>query len=1068
MNNSNYKNIKFQCKNVKNYCAHEKDFHSDCILFEKTKLDKLYDASPDASPVYMNIDPLDVLRPYGEGYKRTVDILKMSPLSQARSVQEEVSGGIRKEHKLSVLKKELVSVKKNLNDDLEQCLDSVNHQEDKLFIEKTDLRVRKLRKRLKRRERKIANLKEELRLQKDNSMNVQISSYSGGFSNSSHLSQKRAHDYNESLEKVKKFLTTEGALDRLREANENNANKNDIKSKEFKANVTTFNVITNVLEQAHMFDQKANPRSVAEFRKQQEKNPAKTVLEIINLIVSLIKFCFYSIPQVQWVLSGLVLAGLKDDFSPGRLLFLSIVSNISIRSLCLIGCLQRVKDFSEKIFGSKYMVYKTCTSLKILGVQKYFGMKRGGTLNEDGENDTAIYHCAYSLFMDNIVKYYENHVKGFELGVSEIRGLWAADGTPFKNGVCLFSYGLKIYSVCKPEEIPEELKIFLAGCSYGLGDTHKNFDIIMKPFMKKIAKTIRRGFIYVTRNEVRVKQFINLSFSADLKCLQQVLGFGSNNNDFFTMSKMSSRSDLYCPSCFCDQKCKAEGIKYCAHHPMYIHTPVENPFNCEYFNSDITDEIIYDEEEENYVSRITSLEDAQNVLRKIVKACSSSATMQESILLSEDRVASLSKVKTVEAVKMWCKDNLITLSYKKLDLKGEIYDPTCIDFIKEEGGDDLFEANLLLYVNQKEIDNYVSSQKVGCSRRSSNFPHLKSMLKAILIWQLKDWKFRQYELKSRSDRDKLLSHLDLIPCFLHFRMRSSRVLLNLFFKFCETNSQSNQTFDDIQNVVLASIGHVKQAKNFNIKLETGKKAAWHLDGNDMKSAMSDHSKLLDVFFSTTALKENVDKYGVLCYSNWLKLFSLYEKINESLCRRDYYFKDEDIKILKDQISELHVLFVTMHEPKSVSIYFHILFNGVFLNILRKHRNIAVFDQQSFELLQKTQKEAARRCTNLKSIAKSMFLYYVNIFVLNVETNCEQWPDNGEFLAEMDQIHNLSAEERKDIFSSVLQEDGEEEEINSDYMHEDVVPCECEGHLEDWQIDDGIPIDDEEERNESEY
>ena len=53
----------------------------------------LFRSSPDASPVYMNIDPLDVLRSYGEGYKRTVDILKMSPLTQARSVQEEVSEG---------------------------------------------------------------------------------------------------------------------------------------------------------------------------------------------------------------------------------------------------------------------------------------------------------------------------------------------------------------------------------------------------------------------------------------------------------------------------------------------------------------------------------------------------------------------------------------------------------------------------------------------------------------------------------------------------------------------------------------------------------------------------------------------------------------------------------------------------------------------------------------------------------------------------------------------------------------------------------------------------------------
>ena len=105
------------------------------------------------------------------------------------------------------------------------------------------------------------------------------------------------------------------------------------------------------------------------------------------------------------------------------------------------------------------------------------------------------------------------------------------------------------------------------------------------------------------------------------------------------------------------------------------------------------------------------------------------------------------------------------------------------------------------------------------------------MLKLIWIWQLKDWwKFHQQELKSRSDRDEWLSHLDLIPYYLHFRMRTSRTLLNLFFELCETNSQSNQTFDDIQDVILTSIGHVKQAKNLNIKFETGKKAAWHRSG----------------------------------------------------------------------------------------------------------------------------------------------------------------------------------------------------------------------------------------------
>ena len=61
---------------------------------------------------------------------------------------------------------------------------------------------------------------------------------------------------------------------------------------------------------------------------------------------------------------------------------------------------------------------------------------------------------------------------------------------------------------------------------------------------------------------------------------------------------------------------------------------------------------------------------------------------------------------------------------------------------------------------------------------------------------------------------------------------------------------------------VATLTKVKTVEAVNIKLETGKKAAWHLDGNDMKSAMSDHSKILDAFFSTTALKENVDTYGV--------------------------------------------------------------------------------------------------------------------------------------------------------------------------------------------------------------
>ena len=78
-------------------------------------------------------------------------------------------------------------------------------------------------------------MKEQLRAQKDNSIIIETSSYSGGLSNYAHVAQKRAYDYDESLIKVKKYLSNEVALDRLSEANENHANKKDIKSKEFRA-----------------------------------------------------------------------------------------------------------------------------------------------------------------------------------------------------------------------------------------------------------------------------------------------------------------------------------------------------------------------------------------------------------------------------------------------------------------------------------------------------------------------------------------------------------------------------------------------------------------------------------------------------------------------------------------------------------------------------------------------------------------------------------------------------------------------------------------------------------------
>jgi hypothetical protein len=47
LNNSKYRKLRFDCKNMLKYCDDEKEFHSDCILFEKTELDKLYIYSID-------------------------------------------------------------------------------------------------------------------------------------------------------------------------------------------------------------------------------------------------------------------------------------------------------------------------------------------------------------------------------------------------------------------------------------------------------------------------------------------------------------------------------------------------------------------------------------------------------------------------------------------------------------------------------------------------------------------------------------------------------------------------------------------------------------------------------------------------------------------------------------------------------------------------------------------------------------------------------------------------------------------------------------------------------------
>jgi hypothetical protein len=89
----------------------------------------------------------------------------------------------------------------------------------------------------------------------------------------------------------------------------------------------------------------------------------------------------------------------------------------------------------------------------------------------------------------------------------------------------------------------------------------------------------------------------------------------------------------------------------------------------------------------------------------------------------------------------------------------------------------------------------------------------------------------------------------------------------------------------------------------------------------------------------------------------------------------------------DDISKFHFYFMEMFGPEQVTIYLHLLLNGIYIHILRKHRNLAVYDQNRVSSSCRRIKrklQDALRITNLHDIARNQLLYYVMVFVLNIK------------------------------------------------------------------------------------
>jgi hypothetical protein len=190
----------------------------------------------------------------------------------------------------------------------------------------------------------------------------------------------------------------------------------------------------------------------------------------------------------------------------------------------------------------------------------------------------------------------------------------------------------------------------------------------------------------------------------------------------------------------------------------------------------------------------------------------------------------------------------------------------------------------------------------------------------------------------------------------------------------------------------------QQSRVFDIRKEKKSKPTWHLDGGDLRKAMSVNRDLIELVFDNAEFRKS-EYFGTKCYDNWIQLFELYEEIMELLADRKKYWYHPDDEVdnvrfpggkadvpddgkgymyLSGRIHSLHLLYLKMFGPGKVTIYFHMLFNGGYLNMLRKYHNLAVLDQQTFELLWKKQKEAGRRCANLHNIALNQYTSWFSL------------------------------------------------------------------------------------------
>jgi len=109
---------------------------------------------------------------------------------------------------------------------------------------------------------------------------------------------------------------------------------------------------------------------------------------------------------------------------------------------------------------------------------------------------------------------------------------------------------------------------------------------------------------------------------------------------------------------------------------------------------------------------------------------------------------------------------------------------------------------------------------------------------------------------------------------------------------------------------------------------------------------------------TTAFEKNLE---LPAYSNWISLLTDFQFINAALHRREP-INDVDLFIFQQRVDRMRITFNALFDESHVTIYLHILFSGHAYEMLREHKSLWAFSQQSMEGLVKLYKHKKRRVT----------------------------------------------------------------------------------------------------------